>query len=248
MAMLNTLRDRALEKAAQWAPGRVAAAIDRLRPALADGFGGPFNGQQRRAEAIQEIFGRVKFQTVVETGTYRATTTRFLSQLASVPIATVEINSRYYHYARNVLVHEPNVTLIRGDSATVLESLSKRSPWSRDPTFFYLDAHWREHLPLRAELAAIRTGWRNFVVLIDDFQVPGDAGYAYDDYGPDRSLDLRILAPLVGHPIVIYWPAASSEMETGARRGWVVLATEGLIDESLRSIKTLNRAGPVPTI
>jgi len=243
--VLSSLRDRGLEKAAQWAPGKLGARIDRLRPALSAGFGGPFNGQERRTQAVRDIFAKVPFQSIVETGTYRATTTLFLSQLADVPVASIEVNSRYYHYAQRQLKRAPNVTLIRGDSTTVLRSLPARAPWNRDPVFFYLDAHWRKYLPLPAELEAIREGWPSFAVLIDDFQVPGDPGYAYDDYGPGQALEPAILTPLEGAPIVIYWPAAPSSEETGGRRGWIVLASAGQVDDSLRSIQTLRRAGPV---
>jgi hypothetical protein len=240
-----SILDRALSNAIRWAPGRLVAWLDHLRPALASGFGGPFNGQHRRAETIREVFANVRFETVVETGTYRATTTLFLSQLADVPVATIELNSRFYHYARRRLKSTPNVTVIRGDSATALRILATRKPWGRGPAFFYLDAHWHEHLPLREEIEAIRQGWSAFVIVIDDFQVPGDAGYGYDNYGPGQSLEPAMLAPLEGEPIVVYWPAAPSIRETGARRGWILLASAGLMDDSLRQIRTLRRAGSV---
>ena len=52
-------------------------------------------------------------------------------------------------------------------------------------TFFFLDAHGREHLPLREELEIILTHWREAIVMIDDFEVPG-TDYGYDDYGPGK--------------------------------------------------------------
>lgn len=245
---LTSLPGRVLERLARVLPGALGAKVDRLRPALARGFGGPFNGQERRAEAVRDVFARIRFACVVETGTYRATTTLFLSQLTKVPIATIELNARYYHYARRQLVGTPNVTLMRGDSATVLETLPERPPWDGQPCFFYLDAHWSEHLPLREELDAICAGWRDFAVLIDDFRVPGDPGYAYDDYGPGQALELPILASISNRPVVIYWPSAPSIAETGARRGWILLASAGVVDDSLSSARTLRRSGPVSTV
>ena len=246
--MWESLRDRVLEKVARATPGPIAAAIDQLRPALAQGFGGPFNGQERRVEAVRDMFAQVHFESIVETGTYRATTTLYFRRLAEAPIATVEANSRYYHYAQRRLRGVPNVTLIRGDSAEVLGSLATESPWNRGPTFFYLDAHWLGTLPLLGELEAIGTGWRDYAVLIDDFRVPGDPGYACDDYGPGKVLESAILAPLTGKPVAVYWPAAHSRAETGARRGWVVLATAGSVDDSFRSLETLRRAGSVDSV
>jgi hypothetical protein len=242
-----SLYDRVLDKVARSSPGPVGGAIDLLRPTLAQGLGGPFNGQERRIEAVREMFDRVEFHAIIETGTYRATTTLFLRALSSAPIATIEAHSRYYHYARMRLLRR-HVTVIRGNSATMLRSLARDPPWNQSPAFFYLDAHWLEALPLPAELQNIANGWTDFAALIDDFRVPGDAGYGYDDYGPGRALESSILAPLVGKQVAVYWPSAHSASETGARRGWVVLASAGAVDDSLRSLETLRRAGSVESV
>ena len=242
--MRRSLYDRALDKLARSSPGPVAAAIDMLRPTLAQGLGGPFNGQDRRVEAVRDIFARVRFGSIIETGTYRATTTVLLRALSAAPIATIEADSRYYHYARMRLFRR-HIRVIRGDSAKVLGDLADEAPWNRGPTFFYLDAHWLDDLPLSTELEAVSSGWSDFAVLIDDFRVPGDVGYGYDDYGPGRSLELAILSPLAGNQVAIYWPAAPSATETGARRGWVVLASPGLVDDSLGGLATLRRDGTV---
>jgi hypothetical protein len=247
MKKVTSLYDRVLDKLARSSPGPVAGAIDLLRPTLAQGLGGPFNGQKRRVEAVREMFARVQFNSIIETGTYRATTTLFLRPLSAAPIATIEADSRYYHYARMRLLRR-HVTVFRGDSATVLRSLASEPPWNRSPAFFYLDAHWLEALPLPAELEIIASEWSDFVALVDDFRVPGDAGYGYDDYGPGRALEPSILAPLAGRQVVVYWPSARSAFETGARRGWVVLASAGAVDDSLRSLETLRRAGSVDSV
>ena len=242
-----SLYDRVLDKLSRSSPGLVGGAIDLLRPTLAQGLGGPFNGQERRVEAVRDIFQRVQFRALIETGTYRATTTLFLRALSPAPLVTIEADSRYYHYAR-MRLRRRGVTVIRGDSASVLRSLANEPPWNRSPAFFYLDAHWLEALPLPAELEIIAGGWSDFAALIDDFRVPGDAGYGYDDYGPGRALEASILSPLAGKGVVVYWPSAPSEHETGARRGWVVVASAGTVDDSLRVLVTLRRAGSVELV
>lgn len=237
-----------LERAARVLPGRVASTIDRLRPSLASGFGGPFNGQERRMEAVRDLVDRVPFKVLFETGTYRATTTVFLRQLSKVPIATIETQARYYHYAKHRLRDIPNVTLMRGDSPTILQQISGTPPWNLGPAFFYLDAHWLKSLPLLDELQAIREGWPDYAVLIDDFQVPNDPGYAYDDYGQAAVLSLPLLTPFGDADVVVYWPTAHSSTETGARRGWVVLATTGLVDSELHHAKSLSRGGDLASV
>jgi hypothetical protein len=237
------MMDRARRLAAGL-PAPIAGAIDLLRPSIGRGFG-PFNGQERRTEAVRRIFARIDIASIMESGTYRATTTLKLRELDEAPIATIEANSRFYYYSRMRLLFQPRVTVFRGDSARVLRRLANRPPWNRNPAFFYLDAHGQEALPLRDELETIVNGWRDFVVLVDDFMVPGDPGYGYDDYGPGRALEPAILEPLVGRAVSTYWPAAPSSSETGRRRGWVVLASSGAMDDALRTLAELRHGGSV---
>jgi hypothetical protein len=81
-------------------------------------------------------------------------------------------------------------------------------------------------------------------VLIDDFRVDGDDGYFYDDYGSGKALALPLLARLAElAELEAFWPAAPSRSETGARRGWIVLATPGRVADALRTIIDLRAAG-----
>ena len=239
---------RIFERAARMAPGPIGAALDELRPSLAQGFGGPFNGQERRVEAVREMFAAIPFVVVVETGTFRATTTLFLRDLTAVPIATVEVSPRYYYYSRRRLSRARDISLIRGQSPAVLRSIAANPKWNGDPAFFYLDAHWLADLPLVAELTEIAQGWRNYAVLIDDFRVPDDPGYAYDDYGAGKVLEPAVLAALADRSLSVFWPAAHSNSETGARRGWVVLATAGSVADALRRIPGLRLAGTLADV
>jgi hypothetical protein len=242
------MRDRLLRYGARVAPARLAASIDHLRIGLPEEFGGPFNGQERRIDAVREIFKAIRFAAIVETGTYRATTTLFLRGLSDVPIATIEVQPRFYHYAKRRLRDLPDLHLILGDSADELPSLAKSSPWNIGPVFFYLDAHWLDALPLYRELEAIVAGWRAFVIVVDDFRVPHDPGYSYDDYGPGNVLEPSILGPFADSELVVFWPGSLSSDETGARRGWIVLASGGPMDAALSRVRSLSRAGSVASV
>ena len=57
-------------------------------------------------------------------------------------------------------------------------------------TLFYLDAHWGKRLPLADEMRVVAGAFPRCVIAIDDFMVPDDPGYAFDDYGPGKRLDL----------------------------------------------------------
>ena len=97
--------------------------------------------------------------------------------------------------------------------------------------FFYLDAHWNEDLPLAEELDTIFCRSSNPVVMIEDFQVPDDPDYGYDDYGPRKSLNPEYNsrsdenARSSGLPSVHAvggrnWPAAWLRYSLQGRRSW----------------------------
>ena len=201
-------------------------------------------GQKRRVEAVAAMFRAVPFATIIETGTYRALTTMHLRTVSPAPIATIEVNPRYFEYSRRRLLKFERVHQFLGHSPAVLDRLRADAEWQAQPCFFYLDAHWLNDLPLLDELHAIRPGWTDFAALIDDFAVDGDDGYQFDDYGEGKTLALSLLR---GVPelsdLHVFWPAARSSTETGARRGWVVVASPGTVAEALHHVPELRGAG-----
>ena len=225
-------------------PAWLGGHAHRLPARLRSGITGPFNGQRRRVDAVAAMFGAIPFATIIETGTYRALTTMFLREISAAPIASIELNRGYFDYSRRRLRSLERVSLFLGHSPVVLEQLRVEPGWRAEPCFFYLDAHWLDDLPLIDELRVIRRGWREFAVLIDDFRVDGDAGYFYDDYGPGKALALPLLAGLTElADLEVFWPAAPSRSETGARRGSIVLASPGPVAQALGSIPALRAAG-----
>ena len=219
--------------------------LHRLPPWLTFGLTGPFNGQRRRAAAVSTIFARRPFAAVIETGTFRALTTTFLRALTGAPIATIEVNPGYHAYSNRRLRAEQGVECMLGDSPIVLARLAGNSVWTSGPTFFYLDAHWLDHLPLLDELRVIRRGWPDFAALIDDFRVDGDEGYGYDDYGPGKSIELSLLALPELADLHHFWPAQPASRETGTRRGWIVLASPGPMADALAGLAELRPGGTI---
>jgi hypothetical protein len=57
---------------------------------------------------------------------------------------------------------------------------------------FYLDAHWRDHVPLGEELALIAGRCEQAVILIDDFMIPWNSDFLYDEY-PTMRIDLDVI-------------------------------------------------------
>lgn len=212
-----------------------------LRPGRGVAWGGPFNGQQARQVLFKRLMAITRPAAIIETGTYLGTTTALLAE-AGVPTFTVEFDDRRYGFSRTRFLFRRNVRLIRGDSRQALRTLaSEPALASRDrPVFAYLDAHWNADLPLAEEVAIVFEQWPAAVVMIDDFEVPGDPGYTFDDYGGDNVLSERYLAAArARHDLSIYYPSTASGLETGARRGCAVLAKRARWDETLRGLELL---------
>jgi hypothetical protein len=234
---------RVYERLMSYAPSRLAASIDYfLVPALRRSWGGPFNGQKKRAEIVAAIFKAVRFTAVVETGSHRGTTTEFLRRLSGLTVFSVEHARRYFEFSRLRFHDEPAIELHLGDSREFLRALLGNSRIPDGPLFFYLDAHWDADVPVREELRIIAAHRPDVVMMIDDFRVPDDAGYGFDaQYGPGKRLTMEDTGLLELKGMEIFWPAARSSDETGERRGCVVLASGNAI-EPLKSLSVLRQA------
>jgi hypothetical protein len=78
------------------------------------------------------------------------------------------------------------------------------------------------------------------VVMIDDFQVPFDTGFKYDDYGPGQALTASYIAPSVArYDLAVFYPSTPAAEEDGAGRGCVVLASDAAHITALDAIRLL---------
>ncbi|MCX7140579.1 MAG: hypothetical protein NT123_05635 [Proteobacteria bacterium] len=208
-------------------------------------WGGPLNGQERRQEMVASLISKLRFNAVVETGTYRATSTEYFADLCTGHVFTIEISKRYYGYSTMRLLLRRNVTILHGDSRSALRSLTKEPRLSGCRVFFYLDSHWDTDLPLAEELQLVFTYWPHAVVLIDDFQVPDDPGYGFDCYGAGNALTLgyaRVAIEQFG--LEVFFPAAHSSEETGAKRGCVLFVGDSVLTNELGSLSDLRHYDP----
>lgn len=216
-----------------------------LRPGQRNLWGGPFNGQKFRQHIFLTLLDAVNCQAIVETGTFRGTTTEFLAA-SGLPVLSVESDPRYHAYASWRLRRlRRRVRLYLGDSREFLRQLAHDPQFSEQRIFFYLDAHWHADLPLRDELQVIFNRWPDSTVMVDDFQVPGTT-YGYDDYGRGNVLNLEYLEPLRHLDLAPFFPAVGPERETGQRRGSVVLCLAGgEIERLVRQVDALVPAEPL---
>ena len=195
------------------------------------------NGQTSRLEAVRQIIYAAEITQIIETGTFRGTTTEWFAQFG-LPVESVETDERFFSFSKARLSKFRNVKLYLDSSVSFLAS-RLGSAGSSDRVLFYLDAHWENSLPLRDELQIIFAHRANSVIVIDDFHVRDDDGYQYDNYGPDKALTLEYIekSNLPAH--YAFYPATQSKQETGMRSGWIVLTPNPNIAERLRTIALL---------
>jgi hypothetical protein len=211
---------RLYDKVAPLLPGWLAGRIDYRQERYESPWGGPFNGQVCRQRMFMALVGAVEPRAIVECGTYRGTTTAFMAESTSLPVWTVEKNRRFYHYARRRLRRYSSIHVVRDDSRHFLEELATNGVIATEhTTLFYLDSHWEDDLPLRAEVAFILGHWNRFVIMIDDFFVEDDLGYRYDEYRAHGRIGRDYLLPVLRDDTVGFVPSVRSDDETGARRG-----------------------------
>lgn len=194
-----------------------------FKPKYKKSYGGVFNGQTIRKQIYLDLLASFNFNYLVETGAYRANTTMFLAE-STLPVYTVEIIDRFYSYSETRTKKINNIHLYQNDSRLFLSDLSSNKKLLHENVFFYLDAHGGEDQPLNEELSIIFNNWRNSVVMVDDFKVPG-TDYAFDDYGDNKILDLNFIEKsILTLNLKAYFPKDGPEKETGFKRGCIILA------------------------
>ena len=216
------------------------------RPTWIDSERVGFNGQKHRKQIFQDLLNAFNFDAILETGTWIGETTGYMANTSNLPVQTCELNDRLSSLAKMRLQDHPNITFSVNDSRGFLKDIAKTDVVSKR-VFFYLDAHGDKDLPLKGELEIICSSWKEFVIMIDDFQVPGDDGYGYDSYEKDNSLSLKVFSRVFSdNGLVPYFPFLSSSDETGAKRGSVILARDGKFCETLDRIQSLRRINTSP--
>jgi hypothetical protein len=211
----------------------------------------PFNDQRARAALFVSLVARCAPTAIVETGTHFGATTKYLAR-TRLPVYSVEFDRRTYDLVKARLWRLRNVHLKRGDSRAALRvwlegPLRDRKGWS---ILFYLDAHSVDSLPLGEEIGIIFDRCSKAIVMIDDFRVPFDDGYGYDDYGEAKALVPAYIQPLVcSFQLRTFYPSTPSAEETGNRRGCVILVKADSLIKIMESMPLLRgsveQAGPI---
>ena len=199
------------------------------------------NGQTARLEIVRSIIEKCEIEQIIETGTHRGTTTEWFSQFG-LPVFSAELLSRFAAFARRRVAGRTNVHIENFDSIEALNRWSNIPGIASKRTLFYLDAHWQKHLPLCEELKLIDRNFKFWVVVIDDFRVPLDDDYGFDDYGPGQVLDMDYINRCGIKRGIAFFPSVSGKWETGEKRGYMVLVSDQEFAKTCSAMQLLRPA------
>jgi len=133
---------------------------------------------------VKHIIETLKPDRFVETGTHMGWTDMWMAQhYPSLPIFTVEIDNQYYSIAVHNCKPYPNIKVYHMSSPHFLRLIYDEL--KKGLTFFYLDAHWWQYVPLRDECKIIVT-LDKYVILVDDFAC-NNPRFGGDTFGGDAS-------------------------------------------------------------
>ena len=156
-------------------------------------------------------------------------------------ILTIEKSKSIYLLALDNLKETSNIKLIQNDSKKIFEILKDNDEnFNKKKIFFYLDAHSEDDYPLIDELNFIIKHVENFVILIDDFQVPDDDGYGYDSF-QGKKLNIKFIKNILTNNLSLFFPSIESSEESGRLRGYVFITNNKIDKELLNSIDELNQ-------
>jgi hypothetical protein len=173
----------------------------------------PFGGNYRYLQTMIGILDFYKPKFIIETGTFIGTSTKFFSRYSGSVIFSIELNKVYLEMAKVNLVEslEKNVTLLQGNSPTVMKRLFEESINLNQKSFFYFDAHWEKHLPLEEEISLVIDNFKDFIIVIDDFKNEFDLTFSYDSY-EGNPIDHKLVHSL-NSDLVCFIPTYMSENE-----------------------------------
>lgn len=156
----------------------------------------PLHGDLILHKIFKMLSKELKPTCIVETGTYLGlgSTLFFAKNNPDLKIYTCEINKKYYLEAKKNLRKFKNVYLYHKDSRKFLKFLIEKNVLGERPLIF-LDSHWENDFPLGEEVKIISEKIASCVILIDDFKIPKDSRFRFDDYGEMKQPSLEIIVP-----------------------------------------------------
>lgn len=201
-----------------------------------------FHGDRHLLELVDRLMEGV--EVYVETGANVASTLRYVAErFPRVACIACEPDPQAFAIARDAVAGLPNVSLLPLRSQELLEVLRSETALHDRPSLFWLDAHgYGFQWPLREEIAFVTSAFRDPLILVDDFLVPGEPEFGYDSYDGQECSYAHVEDVVQGPVEVLYPGYAEHTSPFHPLRGWGLIARPGRV----RVPASLARAEPAP--
>lgn len=180
---------RQVRRASRRAPKRTRRELERVRRRAAYVWWPRLRGRptippphEYKESVVLSYASRFGLRLLIETGTLRGDMVE-ATRGAFERVWSIELDEALYEAAAERFRAYPNVTIVRGDSATSLPEIVRDQP---EPILYWLDGHWSGGVtargsvdtPLLAELTTILArGNARDAILIDDARLFGTGDY-----------------------------------------------------------------------
>jgi predicted O-methyltransferase YrrM len=212
-------------------PEKPEAALVRSESAYSKFCG--FNEQLVRSSILLHLIKSLSIDVFIETGAFRGETCLLVAAQTPARVLSCELVLGHLMFAQMLLApFGERIQITHEDSRRFLERIFADENENIRLPFLYLDAHWYKDLPLLGELERIFSSRQEYVIVIDDFRVPSDEGFGFDSYS-HIALEWDFIAPTIlkqGQPPSVWYPAYPAHLETGAKRGFIMLASGNLTE------------------
>jgi hypothetical protein len=189
-----------------------------------------FHANKILQRTVNTLITQAGVTSFVETGTYLAYTTAYVAiQHPTLPIFTCEIDDQCHATSCIALKSFSNVRLSKESSEKFIDRLVMEKVLGDMPMFF-LDAHWNDYWPLLDEVVNIAK-LPKFIILVDDFMVPGQSHFATSAGGGGtpgvnrttidmRPCDMTLIGSSLPQGCEVAYPTYSKE---AIREAWHVV-------------------------
>lgn len=190
-----------------------------------------FHGDPGLMAKIHDLIRNHPIQNFIETGTETGSTLAYVARTyPHLHCYSCEADPRAYNFACNALSRHTNVSIFSGLSVDFLKWLPEEI--MKQPSLYWLDAHSHGFgVGLLDELEYILSRITNGFIFIDDFEVPGDPTFGFDQYDnpadPDNPVKLSwdyiaetVRKASIRVDIQVDYPTYNALYQT---RGWCML-------------------------
>ncbi len=190
-----------------------------------------FHGDPNLMALVDLIVRTSNIRTFIETGTESGSTLGYMARTyPDLECVSCEADRRIYQTAKQNLSRHPNATIKNKKAVPFLDRFSYHYSGLGRPVLFWLDAHSHGYgCTLPEELGIILSRIQSGYIFIDDFLVPDNPEFKYDEYVFEGEepivLDQEYIRPAIegsGRTSEIYIQYPNYEPQYNGR-GWILL-------------------------